>query len=402
MTKRSLIVQGAVVLSCFVAGCDFPYKPVVQTQPGVVIKPAALVGLHPINSGRQICNANASNDPVNFKACMLFLNLIGPMKLSFVDPVWAADYGPDAGEHDRLTIVDTGNVVRWYMKVGKDYISEDAIQKPRWSTHPDFISFNGEVDEANGYAIRISDKKVFKFNNGKFNGGSAAHIWVDPAVPSGAMLNVDPSAFPATVTYDSETGMADTTSIKSFFGTRNVKIVYSKVINTKFALYYTDYSEATPTERALAKPLQKEIYNCESAQISPDVKGDWIIYNCYKGVNDPVAYYQKLEPNSKPAALSNLPRSAEPRFFKDPETNELFAVYCNVFDAIDKDLGLEIADNSLGTTYIRSLNLNSAVTFNRLKEERVLIGMPFRGGITADGGFLCTGYQFGYIYHLSN
>ncbi len=198
---------------------------------------ALISGITSINRGRQMCNVSASPDTVNLRDCMEFLNLIGQMVV--------------------------GNV--------------------------------------NGYVIRVSDKKVFKFNNGKFFSGSAAHIWVNPSIPAGVMnLSATPSDFPTAITYDVETGIADTTSIKNFFGTRKVKIIYS-----------------------------------------------------------------------------------------------------TVFDYISNDLPTEMPDNSLRSTYVRQFKLDAALSFERLGAEILLLGMPFRGGITGTGKFLCTGYAFGYFYDLS-
>ena len=117
--------------------------------------------------------------------------------------------------HDRLTISDTANNVKWYLMIDKDK-GECQFQDPEWSTHPNFVvalrgyDVNGskacEDLDYGIFAVRTSDKEKFWFYEKKIIGEATPHVWVDPMAEA------------------PEDG--DDSTIEGFFGTKNVRLTY--------------------------------------------------------------------------------------------------------------------------------------------------------------------------------
>ena len=388
-----------LVLLSFASGCDWIYKPESQPQPGSTSNQnaASLPHLFSVNHDQQICNPTASQDTMNFKGCMLFLNLEGALNLK-VSPEWESAYLlTNAGAHDRLTIVDTMDTVRWFlMKPG--FIPQTEMQKPRWSRHPDYISFLGDNDfNSDGYVVRISDKAVLKVNTGLLQANSTTHLWLPDHFkgPSGLARNAVPALFsPAGATWDSVSGLVDKATIRAFFNTDSVKFVFSKnKASLGLTIYYIDYSQVNPTVVEVPRPQGKDGYDCESAQISPD--GNWIVYNCRRGSVSCEAYMQYLGFASE-AVLLHDGMAAEPHWWLRESTGELFVEYCTKPGPLEVHLDLVPADGSSGETLIRKIAAGPE-WLSLHDPESILTSLPFQGGLTRDGGYLVTGYIYGYI-----
>jgi len=388
-------LSGLVLIA---SGCDWIYKPQSQPQPGITSSTnASLPHLFSVNNDQQICNPNASQDTLNFKGCMLFLNLEGALNLK-VPQEWESAYSLFADNpHDRLTIVDTTDTVRWFL-MKPDFIPQTEMQKPRWSRHPDYISFLGDNDNnSDGYVVRISDKSVLKINNGMLQANSTTHLWLPDHFkgPSNLVHNAVPELFsPAYETWDSMSGLVDKATVLAFFNTDSVKLVFSKSkASLGLTIYYIDYSQQNPAVTQLPRPQGMDGYDCESAQISPD--GNWIVYNCRQGSLTCEVYLQNLSPGSGPV-LMHEGMAAEPHWWLNEKTGDLFVEYSTKPGPLEDHLDQEAADGSHGQTLIRRI-ATGPQWLSLHDAESVLAPLPFQGGLCRDGSYLVTGYIYGYI-----
>jgi hypothetical protein len=124
-----LLLSLSVLLA---GGCDFPYAPSQQPYPGVDttrIDTGAIGSgyLYPVNPGIQACNPSISQSDV-FPACMLWL---GFSDLSVKVPDTMTGFDTVVTQHDRLTVVDTGNTVRWYI-MRSTIDTRGELQCPEW------------------------------------------------------------------------------------------------------------------------------------------------------------------------------------------------------------------------------------------------------------------------------
>lgn len=380
--------------------CDFPYSPEIQNQP---IKSTPLISnLKVINPMRQICNPSASQDTVNFKGCMLFLNLGGVISVN-VPAKWKSEYNVIADNpHDRLTIVDTNNSVRWFLKK-PSFITEYEIQDPEWTVNADYITFLGDNDDqSSGYVVRLSNKTIFKFNNQNLHPTSTPHMWKRPDVSSTIDTLANPILFSANIIYDSLTGMADKNSLINYFETDSIIFTFSKKNTAGFlSIQYINYSDTVPSLISLNRPEKREDFHLESPLISPD--GKWVLFNCKKGILACEAYVQCLNKDSKPI-LIHEGMAAEPHWWKSPGTNDCYIIFCTKVGPIEELYENVKNDGTLGYTLIRKFNpsvTSSIQWLSLLEKETILSQLPFQGGLSPDGHFLVTGYQYGYIYKLN-
>jgi hypothetical protein len=352
-----------------------------------------------VNTGRQICNESISQDAENYSGCMLWLNFMGEMTVR-VPSQWVDEYTiPAPFHHDRLTISDTGNTVKWFV-MRPSFITGE-MQDPEWTTHPDYIALLGQDDDAawDGYIVRISDKEFFKFSEDGLNGTSTPHLWL-PTGYTGA-------AAPESLEYDAN-GLVTKASIAAYFGTDTVKVAFSYKVGGWLTLRYIDYSAADPQVVELSRPEGKDDWHCESGLISPD--GNWIVFNCYTGTSTYSAYVQELTPGSRPVLIAEP--GADPHWWRDPADGSLFVVYSTTGGVISEGLEGFIGDDgsidaSLGSTLIRRADLTSGGggggpgSWYYFKDPPVnLVDLPFKGGLSPDGRFLCTGYNYAYLFVL--
>jgi len=401
--KRTLYSATAAIALCliFIESCKYPYEPTHQSPPMAGSNVVTTSSLYPINPGRQICNPSASQDTVNFKACMLYLNLGGNLPVN-VPEDWKSIYTNYADQpHDRLTIIDTSNTVRWFL-MKPTFIPQTELQDPEWSANPEYIAFLGDADyTSDGYIVRISDKSILRFNKGNVQANSTPHLWtphsaVTPAPETGAAASLfsdDDSLF------DKTTGMVRKETIGMYFSTDSVKIVFAKDVGSSgLTIHYIDYSQPQPGLIVLPRPKNREGMACESPLISPD--GRWIVFNCKNGSLANEAYLQRLDGTSQPLLL-HQGTAAEPHWWRNPGNSDLYILYCTAIGPLDRDLIQVPSNGSYGSTLIRRVNLSSGLAWQVLYDnESELCGLPFQGGLTPDGRYLVTGYQYGYIFSI--
>jgi hypothetical protein len=357
-----------------------------------------------MNIAQQVCNPSVSQNEISFPASMLWLNLNGNLNIE-VPPEWASEYTKTSVPmHTRLTITDSSNTVLWYL--GKPGFISGEMQDPEWSTHADYAAFLGEQPDGwDGYSIRISDKKVFKFNNLHLNGTSTPHIWLPD---HGNTPTPDRSATPAlqNTTFsanDDSTGMADKASVQSFFGTDSVIIAFSKKVGGMLDVFYMNYMESSPALHKLSRPGERASLSCESGLISPD--GKWIVFNCTD--NSPSgkceAYLQQLIPTSTPILISST--GADPHWWKDPANGVYWIMYTNRYGPLPENLIDFIGKNdaTIGKTFIQQTfitdNAQMQTTWKIFNGSASIIAdVPFQGGMNRPGNALVTGYRYAYVY----
>jgi hypothetical protein len=355
------------------------------------------ISVFPINGGKQICNPSISLDTVNFKGCMLWLNFAGEMIVDVLPSL--NGFNKMADQHDRLTITDTSNTVRWFIMketLGAQYTEE--LQDPEWSSHPSYITtlLSSSIRKKwNCYAINPQTNHFLKMSHENMNAESTPHFWV-PRSSTHQQSVANPQ-------YDSS-GFVDRASLITFFGTDSVKIVYSLRVGGALSLYYMDYTSGSGP-KPLLKPAGKENFNVESALISPD--GKWVIYNAYQTTKSYDSYIQELRDGAKPVLLKS--GAADPHWWHNPRDERLlYVVYTEIpgdnlvlSDLSDPKL-LTSAD--AGITYIQQISLSpglpGGLNVLSVSSPNTLVKLPLKGGLSPDGHYVCTGYEKAYIVEI--
>jgi hypothetical protein len=314
-----------------------------------------------------------------------------------VKPADAATYTLDnVVLHDRLTATDDSNVVQWYLMRSAVPGVTGELQDPEWTTHPDYITFLGKSGQTwDGFVVRVSDKQLLKFNEDKMFETSTPHVWIGDSTaapaPSGRGRQAD--------------GWLPRDSIYAYFGTTNVRIVYTIRIGTAQDLYYVDYTcdtcdSVVPVR--VTKPADRESYRTESGLISPD--GQYIVYNCFTG--DPAdvntlyeSYAQPLTPNGV-AQLVASPAADPHWWFYNGRT---YVVYSTQGGFNTHDLAV-IAEGADGYTVRQEVSLSPQgplyIQFALLGDPVSFLPYPFKGGVSPDGFHAGTGYSRAYIYRF--
>jgi hypothetical protein len=351
--------------------------------------------------GMQICNPSISQDTINFPACMLWLNFAGTMPVK--TNAATSTYPLFAKQHDRLTISDSSNTVRWFIM--RDLFTNNSdvqFQDPEWSTHPEYIgTLLGDVNYRNTwsfYAINPKSSNHIKIIDSRLNESSTPHLWVDPKSTYQNMI-------PSEISYNSN-GLLNKGSVIDFFGTTNIKIVYSITENGYLSLYYIDYSSDSVAPVKLNQISNQDGKSCnyESALISPD--GNWIVFNAFETSTQYSSYIQKLAPQSRPMLIKE--GASDPHWWTNPVTFQLNIIYSEtigdnrVFADLSDPTYLKTGD--AGKTYLQKVSLlpplPSALSVEFIDNATALINLPLKGGLSPDGHFLCTGYNYAYIIEL--
>lgn len=400
MKCKLTTVLAAMLLMAGTFGCGFPYQP--EPEPGIVTTGPAqesAVRVFPINGTEQICNPSIAQDMAHFAGCMLWLNFDGELPL--VIPEGMTGFAGESVQHDRLTVVDTANTLKWFMMTSELNTAEgEEFQDPEWSTHPEYIvtllSENGQ-EKWGCHVINPSSRKHFKICNEGLEETSTPHLWVDPLVPFAHQASVETS-------YDDD-GFADSASVKAFFGTSRVKIVAAKKIAGKQSLFLKDYT-AEGEFVALVKPKDREGWNCESPLISPD--GLWILFNAFKSESFYEIYVQELRPGASPILIAS--EASDPHWWVHPQDSSLrFIIYQTVpgWNLVEGDLTDEAYQISgqLGSTWRLLVKLfagapSASTAVVKMKEPELLVNLPTKGGLSADGRYLCTGYSRAFMVGL--
>jgi hypothetical protein len=398
--KKHVLFWAPVIL---LFACKFPYEPhpeepVIPNNP--ITSNESGVKIKEVVPGMQICNPSISLDTINFPACMLWLNFAGTMPVK-TNNVTSA-YPLFAKQHDRLTISDSSNTVRWFIM--RDIFTDNSdiqFQDPEWSTHPEYIgTLLGDVNSRNTwsfYAIHPKSSNYIKLINSRLNETSTPHLWVDR---NSNYQNLIPSE----ITYNSN-GLLNKRSVNDFFGTSKLKIIYSITENGYLSLYYIDYTSdsVAPVKLSQVSDQNGKSLNYESALISPD--GNWIVFNAFETSTHYSSYIQKLAPNSRPILIKE--GASDPHWWTNPNTNQLNIIFSETNG--DNRVFADLSDptysktGDAGKTYLQKVSLTPqlpsalAVEFG---DATVLVNLPLKGGLSPDGHFLCTGYNYAYIIEL--
>lgn len=396
-----------IITSLLISTCDFPYNPkpenpvIKSNQPTDISNADAQV--LPVVPNMQICNPSISQDTVNFRGCMLWLNFSGDLPVKTTSAT-SGFPKKNAAQHDRLTVIDSSNTVQWFMMKTSIDPSDDPdlqFQDPEWAAHPEYIAtLFGSTAYSNKwsfYTVHPMSNDIIKLCNEKLNETSTPHLWVQNTGHHGKVTGKE--------TYDIN-GLIDTGSVNQFFGTLNVKMVYSIRENGVLTLYYVDYSNGAPVPKKLQRPGgdTKKSWNFESALISPD--GKWIVYNGYESSTYYESYLQELKSDSKALLLSE--NASDPHWWQNPLNNQLYVIYSEingdnrVFADLAKPSYLQSGD--AGKTYRRTISLTSglpSVLTATIGERTLLVNLPLKGGLSPDGRFLCTGYNYAYLVGLN-
>ena len=188
--KKLLLPLGLCALSFIACYSPEPFVADYTDNSGSSKTETAIGTIFPVDGNEskseQTCNPSVSQDTVNFPSSMLWLNF---NKLIVKDH----DSGyslTEVAQHDRLTVSDTANNVKWYLMIDKDE-GECQFQDPEWSTHADYIvalrgkrfkksQSCGDALDFGIFAVRTSDKKKFWFKEEGIIEEATPHVWVDP------------------------------------------------------------------------------------------------------------------------------------------------------------------------------------------------------------------------------
>lgn len=396
-----------------VGACDFPYSPEQEPEPGGSDQSTADLGGTPykVNADQQVCNPSISQNETTYNACMLWL---GFSSLGVNVPEEITGYSLEGvTQHDRMTISDTADNVRWYMmnyELGLDTANDadPQVQDPEWSTHPDYLACLGQgggsaSDPWLGYVVRINAAKdylQFCNNDARMPSDATPHLWVSQAATGGTAA--------ASPEYEAN-GFVKKEHIATFFGTSDVKITFSKSVGGTQTIHYVDYSEASPAPKQLAKPDGKSDWNCESALISPD--GHYVLYQAWQTRRYGEGYLQRLDQASTADLVAV--NCWDPHFWVDPDDDRCFVIYASMQSArfiLDDIFGLSDADVLQGTKGLTcKLELNGrlgdlvghrGLSVNAAIEPQRIAGFPFKGGMDRSGRYLGTAYDKAYIMSL--
>lgn len=348
--------------------------------------------VYTINRQKQICNPSVTQDTVNYPGSMLWLNFGGDLNVTAKVSGYTTS---KVSQHDRLTVTNQDNEVTWFLMMDS---SECQFQDPEWSTHPNFVvSTSADTTASKGctlldygiFAARMSDHKRFWFVHKGLGEFTTPHVWVDPSVT------------------EPDTTASDTT-VKGFFGTENVRLVY---VDTTSNIVFVDYANGgmkKAVKLKKTKEMEREGWLMDSPMISPD--GNFIVYNAIKGVSVMKSYLQKLSASTTPIEIEmtsdmiGIP--AQPHWFKYGE--RLFVTWAEIPNGtffIKSDLSQAAAqDGSAGRTVMREIALDANAPADLAMQwvgpVTEIAPIPTTGGRSSDGRFLATGYQFGYLVEL--
>jgi hypothetical protein len=373
-------------------GCEYPTDPIPTTAgTGPVVTPLGVIkGLMYPN---QICNPSISQDVVRYPGCMLWLNFSGNLSVN-VPPQWSSIYvTAGAQQHDRLSVTSYDDSLRWFLM--RDSVPEirGHMQDPEWTTHPDYIAFLGSMlgsnapGSWNGYVVRTTDKQVLRLDSAGMDEQGTPHVWIgsrdagDSAAPA---VDVVPAGF------------ASRTAVWSYFGTTNVKFSFSTGF-PGLTISFVDYSMDTVKLVSLPRPASKSGANMESGMISPD--GGFITYNCWTDPNVVSSYVQRLEDGSSPILVSEP--GNDPRWWRFNGRDYL------LYATPGKLLTLEPleTDTTFGSTMRQEVELAPEgpryIQFRTAGEATTLLKYPFKGGLSPDGFYACTGYKWAYMFKFN-
>ena len=351
-------------------GCLDPHSPEPAPQPEIeteqVVSQSGL-RLFNINTGQQVCNESITQDVENYPASMLWLGFGGRLNVK-VPEKWVEAYGSTTAaiQHDRLTISDTSNTVKWFLHKDEANI-RSQMQDPEWTTHPDYLVFLGSDGEDlwSPYVVRLSDKEVISLGSKNLEETSSPHLWLDTA------------------------GRNQDTA---WTIEQNHKMAFNKKVNGRQTLFWKQNQDGETIQ--VSKPAGKENFRADNPMISPD--GNWLVFNLYEKQTEISTYLLPLVKDKAPLLLAE--GAADARWWTNSK-GELHLVYAEIEgDYFIKSSFTAEAETTgeLGRTILQEISLGNPegpqyqwVNFGK---QQVLANLPFKGGLSPDGFFLATGY----------
>jgi len=395
VTVTVCILMSGVLISC---GKYSPekYVPVLHDTENGTQTTGDIV--YSINTNNQICNSSISQDTVNFRGAMLWL---GFYSLNVKNAPEGYDL-TTIDQHDRLTITNYKNEVVWFLMKNSIPGIDCEFQDPEWSAHPDYLSTLGQhkdvdgscdADLYSGYAIRTADKEVLILNNQKFNSTATPHFWVDPSVKG-----IDGSKV-TSASYDAQ-GFIDLNSLKEYFGTQYVKVAWA-VKEDGLTIYWADFSSGTVAIKKIQKPEGRQGWIAESPLFSPD--GRFISFNLYKTQSTFECWVQELSDGAAPVKISDA--GMDPRWWKDPWDGNTYVTYVKrngLKYIVNEKLDDPSVSGNVGGTYRREFDTtpNKPRALRTIGKETLIVNLPFKGGLSPDGKFMCTGTSTAYMLEL--
>ncbi len=409
MKKKSLFL-GLWSLTFFACYSPDPFEAESSDDNSNTNTSSEMGKLFSVNGGYQICNPSASQDTVNYPASMLWLNFSGTLNVKAPDTNYTLKR---VVQHDRLTVSDTANNVKWYI-MRDTSAGECQFQDPEWSTHPNFIvALRGyDVDGSKAcenldygiFAVRMSDKKRFWFSKKEIPEEATPHLWVAPSA------KVDEKGDPST--------------INGFFGTDSVMLTYVDENQNIQVVDYTYYgTKDKPKTYKLKKPSNRKNWKIDSPLISP-LNGNIVVYNMYENSTTWEAYIQYIDDNSEPFKIERtkdmMSEPAQPHWYLPPRIRKeyvsdegiptMFDSYATLYvvwaefpagsQMLNKnDLTKESVQNgSVGRTVKRKINTFASLEW--LEDNIEIAPIPMTGGVTPDAKFLATGTNKAYLLKL--
>lgn len=354
-----------------------------------------------INPLIQTCNPSISQDTVQFKGCMLWLNFDGQLNVNVESNI--SGYATSGiAQHDRITVTDTNNSVVWYIKNSEFGFSPNShIQDPEWSTHPDYLVCLMDTDDKSlenmysVFSVHVPTRTVFRLCDSDVGVVATPHVWIEQG---------HPTSVPDSMTYsDSLERFAHPVCIENCFGTRNVKIVYHSG-PMESQIKCVDYTTTPPSVFSLKKPEGRETWWVESPLVSPD--GDCVAYSCAQRLNgtEYEAYVQHLSPGSEPMLVSSI--GSAPHWWVNPSTGSTYIVYTTIQGnyLVTTLPSFETRENgTAGYTLRVPVELGSGGNaVIQSQQTDTLARYPFKGGLSPDGKYLATGYQYTYMASLGS
>ena len=395
MMKKLLLPLGLLALTLMACYSPDPFEAEYSDESSNTDTSAEMGKIYSLNGGKQTCNPSASQDTVNYPASMLWLNFSGTLNVN----------APDSGftlkkvlQHDRLTVSDTANNVKWYL-MRDTSAGECQFQDPEWSTHPNFIvALRGyDVDGSKAcenldygiFAVRMSDKKKFWFDKKGIPEEATPHLWVG-----------EPD--------DGFKEYGDSSTVEGFFGSDRVILTYVDKNQNIVVAGYGTLEKGKPQTFKLKKPSNRKNWKIDSPLISPN--GWYVVYNMYENSTTWEAYLQYINEDSEPFKIERtkdmMSEPAQPHWYM--HENKLFVVWSE-FPAGSQMLNKNdltkssVQNGSVGRTVMRGVR-----SFPGTRDESVgwdgngveIAPVPMTGGITPDGKFLATGTNPAYLLKL--
>jgi hypothetical protein len=141
-----------------------------------------------------------------------------------------------------------------------------------------------------------------------------------------------------------------------------------------------------------------------------------VAYHCYSPASTQGVYYQsyiqRLSPDAKPILIAD--QASDPHWWVNRSGGNQYYIVYTVTDGT-YDTEYDFSDPSIeksgiaGATMIQKLKgswgdvpsfLGGGLSPDAAEKPNTLISLPFKGGLSPDGHFLCTAYNYAYLLRL--